>query len=144
MGIFSGKTKIIDTTTKRNINGKNETLIKLPINQNKPAKIHVLYNSIIIYSNKSFTRISGFNKNDIINKSISLFMPNNIIKSHMYTFNFLEQIESDKRIHYIHKMIISFLYNNKMEKVLINVNPLTFYMVVTFKLVDIYTLEDLK
>ena len=41
-------------------------------------------------------------------------------------------------------MIISFLYNNKMEKVLINVNPLTFYMVVTFKLVDIYTLEDLK
>ena len=37
-----------------------------------------------------------------------------------------QQIESDKRIHYIHKMIISFLYNNKMEKVLINVNPLTF------------------
>jgi len=62
----------------------------------------------------------------------------------MSTFNFLEKIESDKRIHYIHKMIISFLYNNKMEKVLINVNPLTFYMVVTFKLVDIYTLEDLK
>ena len=104
------------------------------INPEKIAKLHVSYDGIILRSNTPFAKIFGINKNEIVNKSVSLLIPKNIIKSHMETFHFLKNIELDKRIHHMHKMTISMLLNNNMEKVLINVKPLIFYMEVTFKL----------
>lgn len=94
--------------------------------------LHIGYDGIIKKANKEFLTMID-TKEDIVSKSISIFMPKKIYKLHINSIGRLKNDTEQKKNNFRHNMDVDLIYGDKIIFVGINVRILNDIIVATFE-----------